>query len=276
MSEWVPGGGGHLGRAVRLRRLLGDIGRGVFVAVDQAVPRGVAPRLASIDSTLAAIAAGRPNAITMHKGLAAGPFAQYAGTVPLILKCSTFSTEYHPTYDAVVATVDEAVRLGADAIAMGISTGSKRQSEMFEALGRLTTAASAAGIPVVCHSYPSGELVPKEEQYSVEHVLYAARAAAEFGADIIKTWYTGSPETFREVVDGTPAVVMVAGGAKLPTDEAVLEMAAGAMAAGARGLTFGRNVWAAQDVTRMVTALGAVVRDGASVAEAQRLLHGES
>jgi class I fructose-bisphosphate aldolase len=258
-----------------MRRLLGDTGRGVFVAVDQAIPRGVAPRLASIESTLPAIVAGQPDAMTMHKGLATGLFAPYAGTVPLILKCSTFSTAYHPSYDAVVATVDEALRLGADAIAMGISTGSARQSDMFESLGALTAAASAAGLPVVCHSYPSGELIAEEERYAVEHVLHAARTAAELGADIIKTWYTGSPESFQEVVEGTPAVVMVAGGAKLPTDVAVLEMAAGAIAAGARGLTFGRNVWAAQDVTGMVAALGAVVRDGASPAEARELLRAQ-
>lgn len=262
------GAGSALGRSIRLRRLFGDDGRAVVVALDQAVPRGVAPRLAAIKDTWAQIAAGEPDGVTVSKGIAPVLFGSGAPR-PWILKASTFSVDFHLTYDATIASVDEAVRLGADAVAVGISAGSSMQAQMLEMLARVTERAAEVGLPTVCHAYPSGELWG-DRKGSAESVLYAARAAAEVGVDIIKTWYTGSTESFREVVDGTPGLVMVAGGAKLDTDLEVLQFAESVVDAGAAGLTIGRNVWGADNPTGMVRALRAVVHDGQSATGAVR------
>ena len=275
MSEtYQPGYGvtSGLGRAIRLRRLFGSTGKAVVVALDQAVPRGVAPQLASISETYAKIKAGAPNAVTVTKGIANQLFANDPEPAPWILKASTFSVDFHLTTDAVIGSVEDAVRLGADAVAVGISAGSQVQVEMFEMLSRFTEEASRYGIPTVCHAYPSGELWG-DRKGSEESVLYAARAAAELGVDIIKTWYTGSTESFKNVVDGTNGLVMVAGGAKLDTDIQVLELAESVVDAGAAGLTIGRNVWGSQRPGDMVKALKAVVLDGksASVAAAEFL-----
>lgn len=262
-----------LGTQVRLRRLLGQNGRLLAVAVDQAIPRGVSPALAHLDKTLERIVQGQPDAITIHKGMAKRFFAPYAGVIPMIMKCSTFADPWHPTYDAWVAQVDEALRLGADAISMGISIGSARQAEMLEHLGALTRTAESYGLPVVVHSYPSGELIPDSERYDPRHVAYAARAAAELGVDIVKTWYTGTPESFREVVESCPGVAVVAaGGAKMKSDRDVLEMAAQVIAGGGVGLTIGRNVWGHPKPEQMVAALRTIVHNGASVDEALKLI----
>lgn len=270
-DSYVPqlGAGSALGRSIRLRRLFGEDGKAVVVALDQAVPRGVAPRLAAIRDTWAQIDAGEPDAVTVSKGIAATLFGGRGRSRPWILKASTFSVEFHLTYDATVASVDEAVRLGADAVAVGISAGSSVQAQMLEMLSRVTERAAELGLPTVCHAYPSGELWG-DRKGSVESVLYAARAAAECGVDIIKTWYTGSTESFREVVDGTPGLVMVAGGAKLDTDLEVLQFAESVVDAGAAGLTIGRNVWGAADPAGMVKALRAIVHEGVSASEAAR------
>jgi len=255
-----------LGRSIRLRRLFGEDGRAVVVALDQAVPRGVAPRLAAISETWAQISAGEPDAVTVTKGIA--PVLFDAGRPsPWILKASSFSVDFHLHHDATIASVDEAVRLGADAVAVGISAGSSQQAQMLEMLARVTERAAELGLPTVCHAYPSGELWG-DRKGSAESVLYAARAASELGVDIIKTWYTGSVESFRQVVDGTPGLVMVAGGAKLDSDLEVLQFAESVVDAGAAGLTIGRNVWGADDPTGMVRALRAIVHDGRSATEA--------
>lgn len=261
-----------LGRAIRLRRIFGASGRTVTVALDQAVPRGVTPRLADIGPTYASIAAAGPDAVTMFKGLAGAVLAHNATPVPFILKATTFSVDFHLTQEAVVGSVDEALRLGADAIAVGISAGSSHQVEGFSALAAVTARAAEVGMPVVCHAYPSGELWAEDKKGSTEAVLYAARAAAEMGTDIVKTWYTGSTAEFAKVVEGVPAIIVAAGGPKAESPLDVLRQAASVVEAGGYGVTTGRNVWGAADPGRMVSALRAIVHEGERPEIALKLL----
>lgn len=260
-----------LGRQLRLRRLLGADGRMMSVALDQAVPRGVAPRLADIKNTFDRIIEGEPDAFTVFKGIAGHLLWDNDVTVPLIIKGSTFCVDFHPTYDATVAGVHDAIRLGADALAIGISAGSEHQVAMLEMMSATTEEAHKWGMPVICHAYPSGELWG-DRKGSTESVVYAARTAAECGTDIVKTWYTGSAADFKQVVDAVPTPVVAAGGAPAPKPINVLEQAAAVMEAGGVGMTCGRNIWQAEDPARMVRALRAVVHDGVAPSEAVKLL----
>jgi fructose-bisphosphate aldolase/2-amino-3,7-dideoxy-D-threo-hept-6-ulosonate synthase len=103
-------------------------------------------------------------------------------------------------------------------------------------------------------------------------IAHIARVGAEAGADIVKTIYTGSPETFREVVRKCPVPVVLAGGAKVETDGEILKLASEVMEAGAMGVTFGRNVFQHRDPTLIVRAIRRVVIDGSSVEEAMELM----
>jgi class I fructose-bisphosphate aldolase len=107
---------------------------------------------------------------------------------------------------------------------------------------------------------------------STESVLYASRAAAELGTDIVKTWYTGSTAEFAKVVEGTPAIVVAAGGAPANSPLDVLKQAASVVEAGAHGMTAGRNIWQATDPGKMVAALKAVIHGGDSPEVAAKLL----
>ena len=104
------------------------------------------------------------------------------------------------------------MRLGADALAIGIPGGSSHQAAMLEMLSAVTEEAHTWGMRVIRHSYPSGELWGDREG-STESVMCTARAAAECGTDIVKTWYTGSAEEFRRIVEAVPTPVVAAGGA---------------------------------------------------------------
>jgi class I fructose-bisphosphate aldolase len=260
-----------LGREIRLRRIIGEDGRLMTVALDQAVPRGVAPRLADLKTTFDKIVAGEPDAFTIFKGVAGHLLSGRAKQIPLIIKGSTFCVDFHLTYDATVAQVEDCLRLGADAIAVGISAGSEHQVAMLEMLSTVTEEAHKWGLPVVCHAYPSGELWG-DRKGSTESVVYAARAAAECGTDIVKTWYTGSAEEFKKVVDATPTLVVAAGGAATPQAIDVLNQAAAIMDAGGAGMTAGRNIWGAPDPTKMVLALKAVIHGGMNPGEALKIL----
>ena len=100
---------------------------------------------------------------------------------------------------------------------------------------------------------------------------HAARVGAELGADIIKCPYTGSPETFREVVEGCMVPVVIAGGSKL-SDRETLGMIEGALQAGAAGISMGRNVFQHENPTKLVKAACAIVHEGISVEAALKII----
>jgi DhnA family fructose-bisphosphate aldolase class Ia len=152
---------------------------------------------------------------------------------------------------------------------MALTVGSEEQATLLANLGALVREAERAGMPVVVHAYPNGELVPRTEVYSAGRVAYASRLAMELGVDVVKTFYTGSAESFARVVEvASPALVVAAGGPRLETDADVLRMAEGVVQAGAAGITFGRNIWQSPDGPALVRALKHVLHDNATAESA--------
>ncbi len=262
-----------LGKAIRLERLKNpESGRILTVALDHAPSYGLLKGLENIRHVVEQVARGGPDAIMLMKGTAEHCFRPYAGRVALILKCSTLSP-YHPEQDVWVSPVEDALRLGADAIAMAVTIGSTHQPQILANLAALVREAERAAMPVIAHAYPNGGLVPPDERYSLERVGYAARLAMEMGVDIVKTFYTGSSETFAEVVErAAPALVVAAGGPRLETEGEVLRMAYDVVQAQAAGITFGRNVWQSDNASAMISALKQVVHGNRSVQEAAHSL----
>jgi DhnA family fructose-bisphosphate aldolase class Ia len=99
-------------------------------------------------------------------------------------------------------------------------------------------------------------------------VTYAARVGAELGVDIIKTMWTGSADSFRQVVEGCPAMVALAGGDMGETLEDYLRMTREALDVGLGGVTYGRFVWQHRNPTAVIRALRALIHDNASIAQA--------
>ncbi len=258
-----------LGKSIRLARMQNPAsGRILTIALDHAASYGVLKGLENIRGIIDRVASGEPDAILLMKGPAEQCFQPYAGRIALILKSSSISP-YHPEHDIWVSHVEDAVRMGADAIAMAMTVGSRQQPQLLSNLAALVREAERAGMPVIVHAYPNGELVPADQWYSAERVAYAARMAMEVGVDIVKTFYTGSAETFARVVEtAAPALVVAAGGPRLDTDADVLRMAHNVVQAGAAGITFGRNVWQSKNAVAMIRALRQIVHQGADADEA--------
>jgi class I fructose-bisphosphate aldolase/fructose-bisphosphate aldolase/2-amino-3,7-dideoxy-D-threo-hept-6-ulosonate synthase len=262
-----------LGKEIRIDRMKNaESGRIFTVAVDHAPSYGVLDGIEDIQSVVDRVASAGPDAMVMMKGIAQHCFQPYAGQVALIMKCSSLSP-YHPQHDVWVSTVDDAVRLGADAIAMAMTVGCSHQQQLMSNLGALACEAEQVGMPVIVHAYPNGELVPPDEVFTVERVGYASRMAMELGVDIVKTFYTGSTETFAQVVEmASPALVVAAGGPRLETDADVLRMVRDVARAGAAGITFGRNIWQSTNPGALIQALKHVLHHGGSVEEGLELL----
>lgn len=261
-----------LGKAVRMARLRNAASGRVFtVAIDHAPSYGILPGLEDISAVAAAVAAGGPEALLMMRGTAERCFLPFAGKLSLILKASTLSP-FHPERDVWVNHVEDALALGADAIAMALTVGSPDQADLLANVSDLVAEASTTGMPVIVHAYPNGSLVPAAERYTAPRVAYASRLAAELGVDIVKTFYTGSAETFSHVVAAAaPALVVAAGGPCLDTPLDCFRMAQGVVQAGAAGITFGRNVWQSRQPGLMVELLSGVVHRGLTAEEADAL-----
>ncbi|MBP7495718.1 MAG: hypothetical protein KA771_09500 [Spirochaetales bacterium] len=261
-----------LGKEIRLSRLLNrKSGKLLAITIDHSIARGIQTGLIPIRKTLERIVEGTPDAVTMHKGIAEQCFGPHVGKVSLIIKCSSFSP-YQPGFDTWVTDVEEAIRLGADAASMGCIVGGAEQPEQLRQLGLMAKQAASFGMPLVAHIYPRGSLIEKKAQYEWKNVAYAVRAGAELGVDIIKTSYTGTPDTFAKVVEACPARVVVAGGEVGNSIEDYLKMTRDIMDVGAAGVTYGRFVWEYAHIPELIQALKFIIHENGSYSDAVKLL----
>ncbi len=201
------------------------------------------------------------NGIAIQIGLAEKFYWEYAGEVPLVLKLNG-KTDI-PAIDPLSplnATVEDAVRLGADAVGYTLYVGSPAQERDFAQLLRVREDAVRLGILLIVWAYPRGSAIDgkggKDSFYAVD---YAARTASELGADVVKVNFphpakqSGVPPDYARDISAQEAIdaVVRSAGRTLPLvsggeragDEMMLEKARQSMEAGATGLIFGRNVW---------------------------------
>ena len=265
-----------LGKEVRMKRLVNPKSNKMMaITVDHAISRGIAPMtgIQPIQNAIDRIIAGHPDAMTMTKGIAERCMYQHAGEVSLLLKCSSYAP-VHPTRDAVFGSVDEAVRMGADAVSVGAMTLGDFQDVQFEEIGRIAEECMVKGMPLVAHIYPKGEHVPADQRTSWENIAYCCRSACELGVDIVKTTYTGDPDSMAKVISCVPSSfrVVIQGGDACRTLEDYLQMTRDAMDCGVGGVTMGRFVWDYKDVTALVVTLRYMIHEGYSVKEARELL----
>jgi DhnA family fructose-bisphosphate aldolase class Ia len=230
--------------------------------------------LEKVPPVLAQVAAGKPDAIVINRGIAMHCLGPYAGQVPWMMQTACFAPHI-PNVDHQFSWVEDALALGADAIAMTITVGDDGQGREITALGELVRAAMPVGLPVVAHIYAKGNQVPPGGLFALPWVRYGARVGAEVGVDIVKVPYTGSAETFAEVVDTCPLPVVASGGPRLNSVEELFNMVRGVVDSGARGATIGRNVWGDPCIPGVMAGLRAITHGNASVEEAMVLYRAE-
>jgi fructose-bisphosphate aldolase / 2-amino-3,7-dideoxy-D-threo-hept-6-ulosonate synthase len=212
------------------------------------------------------IALGGANAVLGHIGIPLYAHRGYGPDIGLILHLSG-STSISPesNYKVLVNTVLEAVKLGADGVSLHINLGTKSDPEMLKILGEVSRECRYYGMPLLAMMYPRGENV--ENEYDVELVKIAARVASELGADLVKTNWTGSPDSFKKVVEGCMAPVIIAGGEKVGMRE-ILEITKQSIDVGGAGVAFGRNIFQSSDPTNLLKALTLIVHKNYEIEEA--------
>lgn len=260
------------GKRFRMQRLLdGPTGRAVIIPLDHGISIGPVPGIVDLPRTVRDVTEGGATGLVMHKGLVRLAAPALDGRAGFMVHLSA-STDLNPDPNdkVLVGTVEEAVRLGADGISIHVNIGAPKESQMVSDMGRIATECDKHGMPLLAMMYPRGHEI--RNPHDVKFVKHVARVGAELGADLVKCPYTGSVESFREVVEGCGVPVLISGGARLDSDRAFLETVHAATQAGAAGVSVGRNIWQHPNVRGMTRAIRDIVTSGASVDDAQRHL----
>jgi len=272
-----------LGKWTRLHRLLYEHGPGngtlLLLPIDQGLEHGPIdffpnPPSADPDYQCRLAREGNYSGIVFHIGLATKYMREYAGTVPLILKLNgkTNIPSDAEAFSAQESSVEDAVRLGADAVGYTLYIGSPSQTLDFVQFGKVRAECERYGMPLIVWSYPRGSAVEaKGGRNSIYAVDYAARVANELGADVVKLnvpkfrdpGNADSPAPYRKlyeewrdldedeafrlavekvITSAGRTMVLFSGGSRIG-DADLLQKARICRACGATGLIFGRNMW---------------------------------
>lgn len=261
-----------VGKKIRMERIINrKSGRTVIIPMDHGVTMGPIPGLEDMKTTVEMIVNGGANAIILHKGIVEAGHRGGGKDIGLIVHLSaSTSLSPDPNGKTLICTLAEAIQLGADAVSVHVNLGARSEAQMLHDLGRVSGECHQWGMPLVAMMYTRGKKI--ENQFDVRYVKHAARVGAELGADIIKVNYTGSVESFREVVQGCSVPVVIAGGEKMETDREILEMIDEALKAGAKGVSIGRNAFQHENPAQIVKAISRMVHQGSSVAAALKIL----
>jgi fructose-bisphosphate aldolase/2-amino-3,7-dideoxy-D-threo-hept-6-ulosonate synthase len=270
-----------VGKKLRLNRIFnGKSGRTLIVAIDHGVKFGVLKGLENPLETTKLVIEGGADGVIATPAIAK-LIDRELSDAALIIRVDGGATIAGPdiTNDNLIASVTDALILGADGVIAFGYVGVEREAQQLRKLGFLAKQCERWGIPLIAEMLTS-EIVShhfkgdtKREYPTVENLKLACRVGAEMGADLIKTCYSGEIDTFKEVVNGCPVTILVLGGPATDTIEGTLRMARDAMEAGAKGIVMGRNIWQRENPGAITRSLAKIIHENASVEEALRELN---
>jgi class I fructose-bisphosphate aldolase len=251
-----------LAKRIRLNRIFAHPSKRLCsVAVDHFLGyhRGLPEGLVNLPETIRKLVEGKPDAVTMTKGTAKNCWEPFAGRVPLIIQAVCLTPD--ETTIENIARPEEALRLGADAIAVAIGVRGPNEGKFLKILTIMVEEADHIGLPVMAHIYPRDFSNGVRIVHDPENLAWAVRCGIECGADVIKVPFTGDAESYREITSCSPVPVVAAGGPRCDSLESALDMMGKVVDSGACGATIGRNVWGTPDPTRALIAFRAVIHD---------------
>jgi class I fructose-bisphosphate aldolase len=251
----------------RLKRVFRRDGRSLIVAFDHGLTEGPAKGLEVPEKTLSEIVAGGADAILTSYGIATR-FADEIASLGLILRLDVGGTKIGKMGPGTqYFRIEDALRIGADAVAMSAFPGTPQEAATLQALAAVISEAHAWGLPVMAEMQPGG-FDAGPESATTENVAISARIAAELGADWVKVPFT---DDFNRVTETCFVPVVMLGGVKTNHERTLLEVVGRAMKEGASGVAIGRNIFQAEDPDGITQGLAAIIHEGASVDAAYSL-----
>jgi len=256
--------------------LLAANGRALIVAMDHARTHGHVSGLEDPGKVIDAVIDAGADGIMTSFGIIKKYRNRMLGRVPVTMRLdggpSLFREDWLAyTEWSLLHTVEEARLMGVDGVCLMLFMGIEVELRTMEIVAEVAGDCLRANMPLMVETLP-GKSARIPNPLDSMAMAAACRLGFEHGADYLKTYYTGSVEGFRKVVENTPAPILIAGGAKMDTELQTLQVVESAMQAGAVGVVFGRNIWQHRNPAAMVRALRAVIHDGAPAAEAAKMV----
>jgi class I fructose-bisphosphate aldolase len=260
----------------RLRNLLRPDGRCLTVAIDHSMVHGPIRGLEDPAGLIPKLIDAGADALLVSYGTLKRFGHLLRGRIPIIARVDggpSVRTGTWREYDdwRLLFDVEDIAVLGADAAIVMHFVGAPVEMDTLENMAAAAAQCQRSGLPLLVEALPSPH--PNiRDIFEPAVIAMAARIAAEYGADCVKTTYSGDPESFRQVVAGAGVPLLVLGGERMDSDRAVLELVHGATAAGAAGIVMGRNIWQSPNPAGVVRALSSIIHEGADVNEVMGLI----
>lgn len=264
-----------MGKLKRLAQIFQADGNAVITAFDHGVNSGPIPGITHLDQALKTVIDAGTDAVLMNIGMAK-KYEALLGRTGVIIRCDFPCTDYvHGARDSeLCVTVEEAVRVGADAVIFNGGPDAAQgdvalERTMMRIIGTLRRACERYGMPLIAEVVPGG-FNPPPEALTIDSLKLGARVAVEAGADALKMPYRPGYEAVVDGCEGVPIVVL--GGAKTNSQAQFFANIADAMGAGARGVAIGRNIWGHAHPDRVIKLLRGLVHEGVALETAMARL----
>jgi class I fructose-bisphosphate aldolase len=230
----------------------------------------VYPALAQPERVINAVLSGGADAVLTTPGIIS-QFSRELKSMGVILRVDGGSSQLAVSLECkLLYSVEDALRLGADAVGCMGFPGTSLEAQTLENIATLARDSNGWGMPLMAEMLPGGLM--KSELKTAENIRLAARIGIELGADFVKTEYVGPPESFRQVTEHCYRPVLILGGAKTEDERGLFSVVKSSLDAGAAGVVMGRNVWGHPRPKGMVKALYALIHANATVDEALAVL----
>jgi fructose-bisphosphate aldolase/2-amino-3,7-dideoxy-D-threo-hept-6-ulosonate synthase len=251
---------------MRLKRVIDPAGVSIICALDHGMtsPTFLEP-LADIGARTAEVVGGGANVIMMSKGMIRLAEPAFSPTTSLALLLSASANPGDPAPEIVqIAQVEEAVRLGADAVVLFTALGGATEAGMIRTLAGVGRECAAMGMPLIAEAeFPTTYAAVEQltEQYGFEYLRRNVRLCAELGADIVKTNWPGDADAFARLVESAAGIPLVLAGGSRVGDRELLQRMEAATAAGGIGCSVGRNIFMHRSPEAITRALSRVIRE---------------
>ena len=256
----------QLGKSMRLKRVIDTVGVSVICALDHGMtaPTFLEP-LSDIEQRTREAVTGGANVIMMSKGMIRLAIDAFSPTTSLALLLSASANPGEARPEVIqIAEVEEAARLGADAVVLFTALGGDSEPGMIRILAEVGRESMRLGVPLIAEAeFPTTYASVEEltQRYGFEYLRRSVRLCAELGADIVKTNWPGDEDAFGRLVNAVKGIPMVLAGGSRVEDAELLRRMECAMQAGAIGCSVGRNIFMHRSPEAITRALSRVIRD---------------
>jgi DhnA family fructose-bisphosphate aldolase class Ia len=261
------------GKAIRMKSIFrSGTGRCVMVAMDHGGIAGPIKGIERPGTVIAACLKGGADCILATRGVVQAATQEWDRGLAIVMRLTGGFTVLGGKFEEeLISSPEAALAMGAAGVVVTVKFGHEREGEFTRQASFVSDTCERLGLPLMIEAMAKGKEMKSNDP---KGIALAARAAQEIGADFVKTYYTGTPESFRTVVEGCPVPILILGGEKTDTLEQVFSDIHGAVQAGGKGVAIGRNVWQHDRVQAVVEAMVGLVHENWSVQNALKHVGG--